>query len=1063
MHMYLKELEIFGFKSFPEKTVLKFEPGITVIVGPNGCGKSNVLDSIKWALGEQSPKSLRGSKMEDVIFNGTENYPALSYTEVNMTFPNEDSYLPIDYKEVSVSRRLYRSGESEYFINKNIVRLKDVEDLLMGTGIGESTYSFVEQGKIEVFLSYKPEEKRLIFDEASGIVKYKERKKETLKKLQETEENLIRLQDIISEVKRQIRYLERQVEKAKKYRKIQDELVDVEKKVASLQFRNLEEKTNGLLEDLNKAKDKEESKNNELKDVKARQEEFNSEVRKLRINLEEANSGVISLGAQIENSTMHINVYQQRIKEFQDRNFNLSHTENNLKERLSLQEKRVQEERCRFSVIEANVKELQEQVKNLQEEKERLKKELQEAARAVKEDKTKILELESSKINLGNSLVEIQTNLSTLMNRKKRLFLDKAKVEEFLKERGDSLKSIQQDLNDVNQRLEVLKEKKNSLLAKEKELTLCKEDLRQRLVEQEKELIELNASYEFLKDLHIKYETFSVTKKVTVIFEEDPKDINKLVASLKDIQFCNEDGKFRAQIEVKVVSLEESQIEGRIKFTQAELHKTKQQLEDTDRQLVGLTEQVSVEIKGIEEDEKKWQEKLQEKEALNRELLRVNEEFELVCGEITTVTEEIAGYEQKQKQIEQELGVYEENLNVVNHDMVTQQEIITRGNERIKEIDIEAARKEAENQAFYKEKEGLSSKIIIIEEEKHNIVCNIDSIEKERGDNLFKIGELNEEIRKLGAAIEEGKQKIQACIQKKAELEKEELMLIQNIEEIRIKEQGLEKEYEDIRAAIYNKKLEIQSLEYEKEKIKDYLKQVYHLEVDFSLLGVIEEGLDSLLELKETLKKKLEAIGEVNLVVEQEFEELQKREDFLEKQKEDLVTSKENLKKAIQKINHTSKEIFLDIFTKIQEEFKKNFRFLFNGGRAELILLDHDNVLESGVDIEVQPPGKKLQNVSLLSGGEKALTAISLIFAIFRVKPSPLCVLDEIDAPLDEANVDRFNHLLKEFASSSQFIIITHNKKTMSNADVLYGVTMQEKGVSKVVSVKFASQEPALP
>ena len=252
--------------------------------------------------------------------------------------------------------------------------------------------------------------------------------------------------------------------------------------------------------------------------------------------------------------------------------------------------------------------------------------------------------------------------------------------------------------------------------------------------------------------------------------------------------------------------------------------------------------------------------------------------------------------------------------------------------------------------------------------------------------------------------------------------------------------------------------MEIQSLEYEKQKIKDYLQQVYNIE-DVAIEGEIIQDMQSLLQDKESLQKKVKSLGEVNMVAIEEFEELKKRENFLETQKLDLVTSKDNLKKAINKINRTSKEIFLETFTKIEQEFKKNFRFLFNGGRANLILIDADNVLESGVEIEVQPPGKKLQNVSLLSGGEKALTAIALIFAIFSVKPSPLCVLDEIDAPLDEANVDRFNHLLKQFSSSSQFIVITHNKKTMSNASCLYGVTMQEKGISKLVSVKFAEEE----
>ena len=253
--------------------------------------------------------------------------------------------------------------------------------------------------------------------------------------------------------------------------------------------------------------------------------------------------------------------------------------------------------------------------------------------------------------------------------------------------------------------------------------------------------------------------------------------------------------------------------------------------------------------------------------------------------------------------------------------------------------------------------------------------------------------------------------------------------------------------------------MEIQNLEYEKEKIKNYLKQVYELEFNSGTMGEITEAKDNLLVLKEKLQKNVKSLGEVNLVAIEEFQELKKREDFLDAQKLDLVTSKDKLMKAIYKINKTSKELFLETFRKIEVEFKKNFKFLFNGGNARLILLDPNNILESGVEIEVQPPGKKSQNISLLSGGEKALTSIALIFAIFQVRPSPLCVLDEIDAPLDEANVDRFNHLLKKFSRESQFIVITHNKKTMSNADVLYGVTMQEKGISKMVSVKFASEQ----
>ncbi|MCM8787914.1 MAG: chromosome segregation protein SMC, partial [Candidatus Omnitrophica bacterium] len=333
--------------------------------------------------------------------------------------------------------------------------------------------------------------------------------------------------------------------------------------------------------------------------------------------------------------------------------------------------------------------------------------------------------------------------------------------------------------------------------------------------------------------------------------------------------------------------------------------------------------------------------------------------------------------------------------------------------------------------------------------------------EDEEQQNISKIEKISKEIEVLKVVIKETQEEISQYLQKKETFAPQEAEYSKKIEEKKIQIETLEKEFGELQNLIYNKKLNIQSLEYEKEKIKDYLKQVYNIEFEVLPQDIVIEALSVCLEKRETLKKKIDNLGEVNLVAVEEFEELSKRQNFLNQQKQDLISSKEELKKAILKINRTSKEIFLETFRKIEEEFKNNFRFLFGGGRASLILLDPENVLESGVEIEVQPPGKKLQNVSLLSGGEKALTAIALIFAIFKIKPSPLCVLDEIDAPLDEANVDRFTHLLKQFAKISQFLVITHNKKTMSCADILYGVTMQEKGVSKLVSVKFAETKNA--
>ncbi|MCF7907252.1 MAG: AAA family ATPase [Candidatus Omnitrophica bacterium] len=1061
--MYLKELEIFGFKSFPQKTSLKFESGITVVVGPNGCGKSNVFDSIKWSLGEQSPKSLRGTKMEDIIFNGTEHHPPLNYAEVNLVFCNEDKYLPIDFREVSVGRRLYRSGESQYFINKNVVRLKDVQELFMGTGIGESTYSFVEQGKIEIFLSYKPEDKRLIFDEASGIVKYKERKRETMRRLKEAEDNMLRLDDILSELKRQIRYLERQVEKAKKYKEVQHELVEVEKKIASLQVKDLEEKINKVLDGLNDSKAKESDKDEQLKEVNQKWEELHTELKSLRGELDQASAAVASLQAQTESATSNIAVNKQRIEELTQRNKNLELAKINLNQRFDLQKERNRTEKERLAGIDGIITQTDQVIENYRQEKESLLDKVSLVKNKSKDYKETILESENKKAHLHNVLIEIQTTLLTLANRKKRLLLDKAKLETMLNENRQRLNESQQAYSEAGSRLEGLQNKKNNLIARKKQMLSLIDDTKNSIFDKEKELLELNASYEFLKDLKVKYENFSVKKKITVIFDEEPKDINKLVASIGDVTFVKEAGGYRAEIEAKVISFEEKQLQDRITAVRVEIDERNSRLGSFEQDKKRLSEDLSNEVIELEEEKRKFQDADQRKNTCQRELDRLEEEAELLTQETKTTFDEISDSERKQAAISQEADVAEEVLAAVNQELVEAQNTISQALERVNEIDVETARSHAQKQSLVKEKETLESNITLFQSEIGDIQSNLNQVDQEKSQSLERVNFFGNEIVGLELKITESTTAISQQRQVKDSLEKKELGLLLEVDKAKAGLQIFEKERQELRTATYNKKLEIQSLEYEKQKVADYIKQVYNIEFNSSEIELPQNSLEDLGFSKEKFQKRIKSLGEVNLVAIEEFEELKKREEFLETQKNDLITSKDNLKKAIQKINRTSKELFLDTFNKIQVEFKQHFKFLFNGGRANLTLVDPENVLESGVEIEVQPPGKKLQNVSLLSGGEKALTAISLIFAIFKVRPSPLCVLDEIDAPLDEANVDRFNHLLKKFSSFSQFILITHNKKSMSNADVLYGVTMQEKGISKLVSVKFAEDAEKAP
>ncbi|MDD4183540.1 MAG: hypothetical protein PHT53_06965, partial [Candidatus Omnitrophica bacterium] len=543
---------------------------------------------------------------------------------------------------------------------------------------------------------------------------------------------------------------------------------------------------------------------------------------------------------------------------------------------------------------------------------------------------------------------------------------------------------------------------------------------------------------------------------------EELKNIIKLIISLKEVQLQKEGNVYKAVIEAKVISLEEEELKEKMDVIKKEIEALAQELQNTENQKKQINEQSLLQNSQVEEEEKHHQKLFQEKDALSRDVARFNEEFELVEKEFDANRQELESREIKQKELESEVASCEESLNISKTTLVNLTETISGSSKRINEIDVDSAKQQTHRQSLSREKESANSRVLVLCEEKENILKNLADMDKEKLDNIQKCEVFSAEIKKLELSIGADREKISVYSQKKEELEKEETGLLAKIEEDRKSLEAAEGSLEELRSQVYNKKLETQSLDYEKEKIKDYLRQVYKVEFNTDWLKEPFEAsdtLDKFNEDKDSLKKKLESLGDVNMVAIEEFDELKKREEFLDSQKNDLVTSKEELRKAIQKINKTSRELFLETFAKIEEEFKNNFRFLFGGGRAELILLDQDDVLESGVEIEVQPPGKKNQNVALLSGGEKALTTIALIFAIFKVRPSPICVLDEIDAPLDEANVDRFNHILKQFSADSQFIVITHNKKTMSKADILYGVTMQEKGVSKLVSVKFAANE----
>ncbi|MBN2119604.1 MAG: AAA family ATPase [Candidatus Omnitrophica bacterium] len=1063
--MHLKEIEIFGFKSFPQKTILKMEPGIVVVVGPNGCGKSNVLDAIRWALGEQSPKSLRGTKMEDVIFNGTEKDVPLNYAEVTLTFCNEDKALNIEFSEVSITRRIFRSGESEYYLNKSPVRLKDIQNLLLSVGLGEGSYSFVAQGTIESILTYKPEEKRVIFDEASGILQFKERKREVLRKLDDVDNNLVRLEDIITEVSRQRDSLQRQVQRARRYREIQDDLRQVEKNIAVVKLKELKKEKDLHLEELNELVLKEHSKEELLKENRSQALVKNTELENLRKAAEENNSQIVIANSEISNSQHKIEVNKQRVLEFDSRIDNLKQNTSIYNRRLVEQEARIEGLNKELKSIDVTFEVNKEKVSQHTQAVQVKARQNKEKRQFSKESNETILGLEEERTSFSNNLIDIQSQLNTFLSRKKRLIVEESKSQtefsdyqqRFLELKGKITSEESGVLSlrdDFQKALEAIKDYEDRI-----------NRLSQEKVEKEKEILVLSSQLEFLKDLKVRYDDFPGTQEVTILLEQDIRILPSVIVAKIDQQLEKDSGQnlYRAKTQAKVFSQGIEQLQVKIEQVKVELSRIQDEEQRLKEENLSFREKRR-DIEANMHDREKELSRLKEVEAsLKENLDRLKEEKELVDFELKETEEELIRFQAKDKELKEALSSKELELKNIQ-ELVAQSEDLIRNNEEdIKNLEIEITRLNTETLSLEEEKKTKHQTLVIFSQDLESIKSSIDNFEKETVDIQSKIDSHQQENKSLEVQIEDKLKSIEDLKLKLKDFRNKEEELIKEHKRFEQEFEDIQKALEEVRSLIYDKKLKMQNFNFDQERVITDLKQLYEVELSLEEIDSwqVEQPLDELLKSEEDCRRKLKYLGQVNLSALDEYEELNQRFEFLDNQRQDLFSSKETLKKAIAKINKTSREMFLETFTKIQEEFRKLFRFLFGGGKAEIYLLDEENLLESGIEIVVQPPEKKLQNVSLLSGGEKSLTAIALIFAIFKIKPSPLCILDEIDAPLDESNVDRFNHLLTEFAKRSQFLVISHNKRTISRADVMYGVTMQESGISKLVSVKFHESKEA--
>jgi len=1198
--VYFKRLELIGFKSFANRTVFEFQPGVTAVVGPNGCGKSNISDAIRWVLGEQNPRDLRGKSMEDVIFNGTVDEKAMGMAEVGLTLSNADRLLDIDFEEVTITRRLFRSGESQYLINKKACRLKDVRDLLLGTGMGLDAYSHFEQGAIEQVLSAKPEERRAIFEEAAGIMKYKVDRQAAMRKLEATEENLVRINDIVREVKRQINSLDRQAAKARRHKRLKEELTRYD--VAQLLHSR-----DVLAEELTRLTTEHDEAKSQMRDLFSQIESRDGDIEALRLKLAEQEGEFealqrdkLELLRAVDHERNTVTLSEQRIADAEAAEV----TGREQIEALDQQISALNQEREAGQVeIEAHENELRQAQESLTTQEEQVAEEaaaLEQAEATVTDAARRSLELVHRDMKLTNELEVLDRRLdehrtagSALVNEQQQLGERRARLEQErdeLARRRDALegetKRARDDAATLRSSLQDITGRLNQDMAQRQQLA--------------REMAEARSQHELLCEMRDNFEGYHYgVKSVLRASAEEGRALPGVYGTVADLLRVPEE--FEVAIEAvlgnqlqyiavatgqdarRAIAFLKETNAGRATFLPYDLLRPRGADRDRLRELIGgnagliapagdvvtcddrdrvlvemlLADTVLVEDfdaalrvaeqkryrfrlvtrggevfsgrgiisggrtsqrpkgllsrdKRIAQLEDKAKRLATDHGALHaseqeraREAASVQLRLEEIAGQVrtldqqaTTVAHDLARATASHEAIEDQMRAIEERIVALSDETV-------RSTARREEVSVAAVALEQEKRIAEQESERRNSTVTALQTgtaQAHRGLTELKVLVSSLNERLASargqhdrigrdIEHRNEEINarrqriesdrvyggRLREEITRAQEQIEVLSQRKAETERSIEALDERRSEIGNELGAIEAGLKDKRRALH----EFQQAESDMnvaltetrlavERIDERLRSDYGLAHDDPNVERFpdDSNWDEILGQVEALRSKIEAIGPVNLYAIEEYERLEERHTFLVNEQEDLVKAKESLLKAISKINKTSRRLFKETFDKIRESFRGMFTSLFGGGKADLILDDESDVLECGIEIVASPPGKKLQSITLMSGGEKTMTAVCLLFSVFRVKPSPFCILDEMDAALDEPNIVRFNETLQGFVKRSQFIIVTHNKRTIAMADLLYGITMERSGISKVVSVKFrdslAEPEPAV-
>ncbi|WP_018932703.1 chromosome segregation protein SMC [Gracilibacillus lacisalsi] len=1179
--MYLKQLDTIGFKSFAERVKIEFVPGVTAVVGPNGSGKSNITDAIRWVLGEQSAKSLRGSKMEDIIFQGSDTRNALNVAEVTLVLDNSDNALPVDYHEVSVTRRVYRSGESEYLMNKQPCRLKDITELFMDSGMGKEAFSIISQGKVEEILSSKSEERRVIFEEAAGVLKYKNRKKQAEYKLAETQENLNRVEDIIYEIDGQLEPLEQQASIAKEYLAQKDRLTNVEVGLLAKEIELLNEKWEASKRQID-------DKYHALKEKQQWVETRETENDQLKARIQEMDEQITSLQETLLVETQKLEslegnkkIFHERLQHFQENKEKLEQDIEESENKKAILLKSLEDEQTNLRKYQDKNHQLSEQVTDIQEQLEKGKNTIEEDIETLKSDYIEWLNEQAAKRNEKSSIEQQLERMEGKQHAKsskwENLHEERLQLKQAVQEAEEKCKQDEEQLHKCQSEYEQLERK----VTVESKLL---EDMQQKLYKGYQMVENLKSKKEMLEDLKEDFQGFYFGVKEVLKAREQQKLTGIHGAIPELIEFDDQlvdamETALGAQAQHIVVDSEKSAREaiqwlkktnkGRATFLPINAMKPKQipanliQMLEQEEEYVGVAADLiryeatyqpvmqallgnviiarslsaanqfaqqtgrrfrivtldgdvvnpggsmsggakkknnqslftrDRELKTLTKKYKEYQTRVTDYEKQIREqkdaLASLQEEKENSYRQLEEVRTTYQVHQSNYKEWKLSLEHLNDQLSIYDQDKLQQEEDrklllqqleqieqdLEKTQAKLSKLDNEIEELTDQHQNFEAKEEQLKQELQTLHVEQAELRSKLSNQKEKVANSKNELSEISETIKgkqeQLQQLIdvknsqqtpEEIDEEIHLKTQEKAALQQELQQLREQRSETQQKVTTLEESLKQAKKEEYQLQQEIQTIEIERNRLdlelenrlqlleSEYFMTFEKAKADYPQPDNLEEAKEQV----KLIKKSIDELGTVNIGAIDEYDRIKERHEFLTSQQTDLVEAKRTLYEIIAEMDEEMTRRFNETFSQIKEEFTVVFQRLFGGGHAELKLTDPDQLLETGVDIIAQPPGKKLQQLGLLSGGERALTAIALLFAILRVRPVPFCVLDEVEAALDEANVTRFAQYLKHYSKNTQFIVITHRKGTMEESDVLYGVTMQESGVSRLVSVKL--------